>query len=174
MEYSSIFSPAADVLIGALVAVARAQENEIADAPVHRAVLRGLAFLSLNGEDTGLTDSLIADARSAKERLVPMCSGCSSPCGRTNEYPLHLLLEQPQSTGAGLRLSLLCALQGLARVCLPLWEDGALADEQPLSVLYLGLYALGYPFDESRLQELITDCGLQMHRLLVQAAHSPN
>ncbi len=156
----------ADALIGALIAVARAEENETADAPVHRAVLRGLATLSLTGGDPQATAHAIADARAAKDRLVPMCAGCGSPCGRTAEYPLHLLLAQPEKEGVALRLSLLCALQQLALVCLPLWEEGALADEQPLALLYLGLYALGYPFDNPRVQELIRDCGIQLRRLL--------
>ena len=173
MEQSGNYlSTGADTLVGALVAVARAEQNETADAPVHRAVLRGLCTLSLSGSGCGpqAVDQAIADARAAKERLVPMCSGCASPCGRTAEYPLHLLLAQPEGEGVSLRLALLCALQELARVCLPLWEEGALAEGAPLRLLYLGLYALGYPFDTARLQELIRDCGTQLHLLLAGPA----
>ena len=171
-QNSSLFSPEADTLVGALIAVARAEENETADAPVHRAVLRGLSVLSLTGGDPQTTAHAIADARAAKDRLVPMCAGCASPCGRTAEYPLHLLLAEPEKEEVALRLSLLCALQQLARVCLPLWEEGALVSEQPLALLYLGLYALGYPFDRARLQELIADCGAQLHRLLCAGGQS--
>ena len=83
-----------------------------------------------------------------------------------SKLPIHMDVD----TGTDDAIALLCALQELARVCLPLWEEGALAEDAPLRLLYLGLYALGYPFDTARLQELILDCGTQLHLLLAGPA----
>ena len=141
-----------DQLLGALVALARAAENEPPSPSAHRAVLDGLACVLACYDARRLEETLSA-VRAEKDRLAPLCATCTSPCGRTAAYGLRDLLAEPDARLRALKLSLLFSLQGLARCALAAQTDG-LPDEETLSFFYRGLFALGYLFGPERLREL--------------------
>ena len=160
MEHSGL-----NELIGALIALARAAENETPDAEANLAMLEGLALAGTAAPEPSALDRATAAIRAAKDRLVPMCAGCANPCGRTSEYSLRELIAEPDRQRTALRLSLLFALEGLARSALADSASGA-SDEELLSFFYLGLFALGYPFEAERMQQLLSDCGRHALALL--------
>ena len=153
-----------DQLLGALVALARAAENEPPSPSAHRAVLDGLACVLACYDARRLEEPLSA-VRAEKDRLAPLCATCTSPCGRTAAYGLRDLLAEPDARLRALKLSLLFSLQGLARCALAAQTDG-LPDEETLSFFYRGLFALGYLFGPERLRELAEEGGLLALRRL--------
>lgn len=164
MEQTRLQNPsdlyAADELIGALIALARAAENEPTDEETDRAMLEGLRLAGTPHPQPEALKEALAAVRAAKDRLVPGCAGCANPCGRTAEFPLRELLAERDDARTALRLSLLFALEGLAR-----------AVQQPLKkelsdFFYLALFALGYPFEMERMQQLLADCGRHTLALL--------
>lgn len=147
---------AADELVGALIALGRAAENETPDPETDRAMLEGLSLTGQPATAESLQRATAA-VRAAKHRLVPSCADCACPCGRTAEYTLRELVSETDRTRTALRLSLLLELGTLARLTLSHptteWESGLLAH------FYLALFALGYPFEGERMQQLLADCG---------------
>ncbi|HIV87953.1 MAG TPA: hypothetical protein H9896_07605 [Candidatus Pygmaiobacter gallistercoris] len=148
-------------LIGALIALGRAAENESPDPETDRAMLEGLALTGQTAPEETLQAAILA-LRAAKDRLVPSCASCACPCGRTAEYPLRELLAESDRARTALRLALLSSLGALARLALAAGEQ----DSALLAHLYLSLFALGYPFEAERMQQLIADCGRYALELL--------
>ena len=73
-----------DQLTGALIGLARATDTNPPTASTHRAVIEGLFTTLTNvnfNEETILRQ--IETVRLEKAALIPGCSACASPCGRT-------------------------------------------------------------------------------------------
>ncbi len=72
-----------DELTGALIALARAVDGAETISPrTSQVILKGL-FTTIT--------KMIREVRAEKERLVPDCSKCPSPCGKTAEYNMQQL-----------------------------------------------------------------------------------
>lgn len=83
-----------DKLTGALIGLARATEgNEhLVSASTDQAVLEGLfATLTNVNFDNEAIAALIKRVSAEKEKLVPNCAFCASPCGRNHDYDMQNL-----------------------------------------------------------------------------------
>lgn len=78
-----------DKLTGALIGLARATEGneDMVNAATDRLVLDGLFTTITNVNFNNDTiNTLIGRVNAEKERLVPNCLSCSSPCGRNDNF----------------------------------------------------------------------------------------
>lgn len=86
-------------LAGVLVALARSTEgNEyLVSDETNRLLIEGLTLLSEDNMDNTSTENCIEKLRKEKNRIVPDCAVCASPCGRTNEYDLNDLEKEEEN-----------------------------------------------------------------------------
>ena len=82
-----------DELTGALIALARAVDGaEIISPRTSQVILKGLFTTITNVSfDNAAIEKMIREVRVEKESLVPDCSKCPSPCGKTAEYNMQQL-----------------------------------------------------------------------------------
>ena len=82
-----------DELTGALIALARAVDGAETISPrTSQVILKGLFTTITNVSfDNAAIEKMIREVRVEKERLVPDCSKCPSPCGKTAEYNMQQL-----------------------------------------------------------------------------------
>ena len=75
-------------LIGALIGLARAEDgNTQPNDHTYRLMIKGLLTdISSANHDEGAVQALIDEIHEEKQRLVPDCAVCASPCGRNNDY----------------------------------------------------------------------------------------
>ena len=136
---------ARDVLLGALVGLARATVNEPKTPDTDRVIAAGLRLAA----DTSATEEALrrmtAIAAAEKHRVAPNCATCAMPCGNTNDYDLARLWDAPEPIRA-LKLRLLGALFGLAAV-----RPSADAVE----VIDQGLFVLAEDWDEALLAPVV-------------------
>ena len=77
-----------DELTGALICLARAVDGSTAISKrTGQIIIEGLftTVTNVNFDDASI-ENMIQKVRAEKERLVPDCSKCQSPCGKTDEY----------------------------------------------------------------------------------------
>ena len=76
-----------DELTGALIGLARAVDSTTAISKrTGQIIIEGLftTVTNVNFDDVSI-ENMIQKVRAEKERLVPDCSKCQSPCGKTDE-----------------------------------------------------------------------------------------
>ena len=105
-----------DTLTGALIGLARAAENNAdlltpeTDALVQKALFT--CVTNVNFEDSTIED-LIAEVRTEKDRIVPDCALCASPCGHNDDYDMKNLW-QAQEDIRSLKSLILFGIRGMA------------------------------------------------------------
>ena len=120
-----------ETLTGALIGLVRAADgNELVTGETHRLLADGLALTGQEDPDPIGVRTMIARVRGEKHRLVPDCSVCASPCGRTADYDMHLLTAAEPSVCA-LKEKILSGAQALASHA-PLTPDAQLLLERAL------------------------------------------
>jgi len=115
LEYSEI-GRLQDRLTGALIGLAKATDgNEHLISQEATAVFaESLAATRIYGEgDADHLQVLLTRAAQEKQRMVPNCFCCASPCGRTSDYPLEKLNALPE-TERSLKQLLLLGIRGIA------------------------------------------------------------
>lgn len=80
-----------DELTGALIGLARAVDSASAISKrTVQVIIEGLFTTVTNVSfDNAAIENMIQKVRAEKERLVPDCSKCQSPCGKTGEYDMQ-------------------------------------------------------------------------------------
>ena len=104
-----------DKLTGALIGLARAtQGNTQPTERTYRLLIKGLVFTSTCvGLKAEALRDLIDAVHAEKNRLVPRCSECASPCGRNEDYDVEKLREADEDIRS-LKSLLLCGIQSVA------------------------------------------------------------
>lgn len=145
-------------LLGALIGLARATEgNEYMMSEwTDEVAIEGLSVLAKTGEPdptdqarlTQIRDQVLAE----KNRLVPNCAGCPTPCGRTSDYDIADW-DQASEEIIEAKLQILEAITELASALRAASKSlsassgtslQAKASElQATSLLYKALYSLG-------------------------------
>ena len=82
-----------DELTGALIGLARAVDGaETISKRTGQVIIEGLFTTVTNVSfDNAAIENMIRKVRAEKERLVPDCGRCQSPCGKTDEYDMQQL-----------------------------------------------------------------------------------
>ena len=104
-----------DQLTGALIGLARACEDpSLPTESTYRILIEGLFTTITNvnfNEET--VRGLIQKVHEEKERLVPDCASCGSPCGKTDDYDLSLVWNADEDTRS-LKSLILFGIRGVA------------------------------------------------------------
>ena len=82
-----------DELTGALISLARAVDGaETISKSTWQVMIEGLFTTVTNVSfDDASIKNMIQKVRAERERLVPDCGKCQSPCGKTDEYDMQQL-----------------------------------------------------------------------------------
>ena len=104
-----------DELTGALIGLARSVDSEnIISNKTSQIIIEGLFTTVTNVSFDNITiENMIQKVRAEKERLVPNCSQCPSPCGRTEEYDMQKLWNDNEDIRS-LKSLILFGIRGMA------------------------------------------------------------
>ena len=104
-----------DELTGALISLARAVDGSTAISKrTGQIIIEGLftTVTNVNFDDASI-ENMIQKVRAEKERLVPDCSKCQSPCGKTDEYDMQQLWDANEDVRS-LKSLILFGIRGMA------------------------------------------------------------
>ena len=104
-----------DELTGALIGLARAVDSASAISKrTVQVIIEGLFTTVTNVSfDNAAIEDMIQKVRAEKERLVPDCSKCQSPCGKTNEYDMQQMWNADKDIRS-LKSLILFGIRGMA------------------------------------------------------------
>ena len=104
-----------DELTGALIGLARAVDSTTAISKrTGQVIIEGLftTVTNVNFDDVSI-ENMIQKVRAEKERLVPDCSKCQSPCSKTDEYDMVQLWNANEDIRS-LKSLILFGIRGMA------------------------------------------------------------
>ena len=104
-----------DELTGALISLARAVDGAATISKrTGQIIIEGLftTVTNVNFDDASI-ENMIQKVRAEKERLVPDCSKCQSPCGKTDEYDMQQLWDANEDIRS-LKSLILFGIRGMA------------------------------------------------------------
>ena len=104
-----------DELTGALISLARAVDGAATISKrTGQIIIEGLFTTVTNVNfDNASIENMIQKVRAEKERLVPDCSKCQSPCGKTDEYDMQQLWDANEDIRS-LKSLILFGIRGMA------------------------------------------------------------
>lgn len=104
-----------DELTGALIGLVRAAgEDIIQRESAWKLMLEGLfaTITNVNFDEYTIRD-LIRRVHAEKEAVIPLCSGCASPCGKNNDYDMSLVWNTNEDIRS-LKSLILFGIRGVA------------------------------------------------------------
>ena len=104
-----------DELTGALIGLARAVDGAATiSKSTSQVIIEGLFTTVTNVSfDDAAIENMIQKVRAEKERLVPGCSKCQSPCGKSDEYDMQQLWNADEDIRS-LKSLILFGIRGMA------------------------------------------------------------
>ena len=104
-----------DELTGALISLAKAADStETISKRTGQIIIEGLFTTVTNVSfDNAAIENMIQKVRAEKERLVPGCSKCQSPCGKSDEYDMQQLWNADEDIRS-LKSLILFGIRGMA------------------------------------------------------------
>lgn len=128
-------------LLGALVGIGRAAESSahLIDRSLDLYVLKALAACNDSNISDGEAIEFVRAINEEKAILVPDCSSCSAPCGRTDDYDLDMMNEESTDI-INIKEQIISATINKASDLLPRAEDG---ESLLLFPFYRALYSMG-------------------------------
>ena len=103
-----------DLLLGALVGLARSTVNEPKTEDTDHVLAAGLRLAASQDAAADTLDRMRNIVETEKHRVAPNCATCMMRCGNTDDYDLARLWNASEETRT-LKLRLLAALFGLAQ-----------------------------------------------------------
>ena len=161
-----------DELTGALISLARAVDGSTAISKrTGQIIIEGLftTVTNVNFDDASI-ENMIQKVRAEKERLVPDCSKCQSPCGKTDEYDMQQLWDANEDIRS-LKSLILFGIRGMAAYAYHAMVLGY-RDESVERFLSKALFAVGEDWSMEELLPLVLELGgvnLQCMALLDKA-----
>ncbi len=149
-----------DRLTGALIGLARSasgNEHLISDT-TDQLVLEGLfsAVTNVNFSNETL-EALISRVEAEKQRLVPECGSCASPCGRNNNYDMQQLWNANEDIRS-LKSLILFGIRGMAAYA---YHAAVLGyhDQEIHNFLYKALFSIGEDWGMEELLPIVLEVG---------------
>ena len=147
-----------DQLTGALIGLARAAQNADPGESARELMLEGLfaTITNVDFNDAEL-DRLIERAHQEKQKLVPDCSACGTPCGRTEDYDLNKIWEAQEDIRS-LKSLILFGVRGMAAYA---WHAAVLGytDPEVDAFFYRAMAILGEDFGMEELLPVVMETG---------------
>ena len=134
-----------DLLLGALVGLARSTVNEPKTEDTDHVLAAGLRLAAKPEADTTALERMRNIVETEKHRVAPNCANCTMRCGNTDNYTLARLWAAPEDIRA-LKLRLLAAVFRLAQ-----GRPDACAQE----VIDQALFVLAEDWDEELLAPVV-------------------
>ena len=134
-----------DLLLGALVGLARSTVNEPKTEDTDHVLAAGLRLAAKPEADTTALERMRNIVETEKHRVAPNCANCTMRCGNTDNYDLARLWAAPEDIRA-LKLRLLAAVFRLAQ-----GRPAARAQE----VIDQALFVLADDWDEELLAPVV-------------------
>lgn len=148
-----------DELTGALIGLARAIDGDPqVEESTWKLIIEGLFTTVTNvnfNEET--VRELIQRVHKEKESLVPMCSGCASPCGKTSDYDLSQVWTAQEDIRS-LKSLILFGVRGVAAYAYHAMVLGY-TDEELNRFLGKALFAVGEDWDMEQLLPVVLEVG---------------
>lgn len=121
--------PDAGELLGAAVGLVRAADsNSRTDEGTFALLIKAFSLLRQFAE-------AVEKIHAEKHRLVPDCSSCAAPCGRTEDYDVRRIIDAPQE----IRTAKLCLVQSLLNTAV----GRPFSDENTFMCIARGIFVLG-------------------------------
>lgn len=149
-----------DKLTGALIGLVRATEGneDLVSASTDRVVLEGLfttiTNVSFNNETIAV---LITRINEEKEKLIPNCFSCASPCGRNNDYDMQELWTADEDVRS-LKSLILFGIRGVAAYVYYAAVLGY-TDKDVNKFFYKALFAIGMDWGMDELLPIVLEVG---------------
>ncbi len=133
-----------DELTGALIGLARATEGTtVPTESIYRTIIEGLftTITNVSFDNDAITD-MIQKVYKEKNKLVPDCAVCASPCGRNNDYDMDLLWNDNENIRS-LKSLILFGIRGMAAYAYHAMVLGY-TDREVNDFLCEALFKIGY------------------------------
>ena len=132
-----------DQLTGALVGLARTTDgNTQPTENTYKLLIKGLftTITNVNFNDVTLK-ALIDEVHAEKEKLVPLCGECASPCGRNDDYDMTKVWDADEDIRS-LKSLILFGVRGMAAYA---YHAGVLgySDQRVNEFIAKALFAIG-------------------------------
>lgn len=149
-----------DKLTGALIGLARATEGneDLVSASTDRVVLEGLftTITNVNFNNEAIA-ALITRINEEKEKLIPNCFSCVSPCGRNNDYDMQELWTADEDVRS-LKSLILFGIRGVAAYAYHAAVLGY-TDKDVNKFFYKALFAIGMDWGMDELLPIVLEVG---------------
>ena len=160
-----------DQLTGALIGLARAAEGNVPGASADQVIIEGLFTTVTNVNFNNETiRALIERVHAEKNKLVPDCASCGSPCGRTDDYDMKGIWEADEDIRS-LKSLILFGIRGMAAYAYHAAVLGY-TDKEVNQFFYKALFVIGENWKADELLPVVMEVGevnLKCMALLDQA-----
>lgn len=132
-----------DELTGALISLARATEGNGVDKQTAKVLIEGLftTITNVSFDDEAIR-AMTEKVRAEKQRLVPECDTCGSPCGRNDEYDMKQMWNDHEDIRS-LKSLILFGIRGMAAYAYHA-EVLGYTDDEVNSFFAEALFKIGY------------------------------
>ena len=148
-----------DELTGALIGLARSIRGDIQpDENTYQLIIEGLfaTVTNVNFDDQAICKMTEA-VRKEKERLIPQCSSCGSPCGQNEEYDMKELWTEEENVRS-LKSLILFGIRGMAAYAYHALVLGY-KDEEVNEFFCEALFRIGYEDTVEKLLPVVLKVG---------------
>jgi len=148
-----------DELTGALIGLARATEGTtVPTESTYRTIIEGLftTITNVSFDNDAITD-MIQKVYKEKNKLVPDCAVCASPCGRNNDYDMDLLWNDNENIRS-LKSLILFGIRGMAAYAYHAMVLGY-TDKEVNDFLCEALFKIGYEENTDTLLPVVLKVG---------------
>ena len=148
-----------DELTGALIGLARAARGDTEpDEDTYRIIIEGLFATVTNVNfDNQAICKMTEAVRKEKERLIPQCSSCGSPCGQNEEYDMKELWTEEENVRS-LKSLILFGIRGMAAYAYHALVLGY-KDEEVNEFFCEALFRIGYEDTVEKLLPVVLKVG---------------
>lgn len=147
-----------DQLTGALIGLARATDGNEPAKSTADIMMKGLfaAVTNVNFNNQAI-EELIQEAHAEKEKLIPQCGGCGTPCSRNDDYDMNQLWNADEDIRS-LKSLILFGVRGIAAYA---YHAAVLEyyDEEVINFFYKAMFAVGEDWGMEELLPLVLETG---------------
>lgn len=147
-----------DELTGALIGLARAASGAQPSGSADRAMIKGLFTTVTNVNfDEETIRKQIETVREEKRKLLPSCTSCAMPCGKSDDYPMDRLWNEEDDIRS-LKSLILFGLRGMAAYASHAMTLGY-TDREVNSFFYEGMFSIGEDLTAEQLLPVVMKVG---------------
>lgn len=147
-----------DELTGALIGLAKACENNPKTEDTTRIIIEGLftTITNVNFNNDTLKE-MIEKVRNEKNKIVPNCLACASPCGNTDEYDMNQIWDADEDIRS-LKSLILFGIRGMAAYAYHAMVLGY-EDEAVNYFFYKALAVISFDYGMDELLPVVLEVG---------------